>query len=181
MHFCPRPSCQRFYHSSCLTKSKSRDPTDPSLRRLHLLSSSPDSDLSIELENLAPKEPAQKRRRGRPSAASLLTTHLVRKTAEELLGDLPQMLLRIAEQPIVRGAAFSQGGVSGNVRAVIHARRMVYEAIGGGRGVKEGWEEEVGVEEPGGEERAIVKIGTKHRGNSGLLQPWLCPNCWGPI
>ena len=177
MHFCPRPSCQRFYHSSCLT---SRDPTDPSLRRLHLLSSSPDSNLPIDFETLAPAEPAQKRKRGRPSAASLRSTH--RKTTEELLGQLPQKLLKIAEQPIVRGAAFLQGGVSGNVRVVVNARRMVYGAVESGRGVEEGWEEEVGVQEPGEEERAIVNIVVgKKRGNSGLLQPWLCPNCWGPI
>ena len=157
--------------------------SDLSSRRLRLLSSSPDSDLPIDFESLPSSEPPQKRKRGRPSTASSSSRSTHRKTTEELLGQLPQKLLRVAEQPIVRGAAFLQGGVSGNVRVVVNARRMVYEAIEGGRGVKDGWEEEVGIQEPGEEERTVVTIEmtTRKRGNSGLLQPWLCPKCRGPI
>ncbi|KAJ2915734.1 hypothetical protein MD484_g4661, partial [Candolleomyces efflorescens] len=48
------------------------------------------------------------------------------------LESLPQGLVRIAQQPIVRGRLFAKGGVSGNVRVVVKARRLVYELLGGG-------------------------------------------------
>ncbi|GLB39938.1 hypothetical protein LshimejAT787_0704480 [Lyophyllum shimeji] len=69
------------------------------------------------------------------------------------LAALPRHLVHIAEQPIVRGAAFPAGGVAGNVAAVVRARRMVYAALRGEE-VPAGWEEELGV----GVEEAVVEV-----------------------
>lgn len=46
------------------------------------------------------------------------------------LAKLPSKLVLVASQPIVRGCTFAAGGVSGNVRAVVRARRLVYQVLG---------------------------------------------------
>ncbi|KAF8062338.1 hypothetical protein FPV67DRAFT_1702791 [Lyophyllum atratum] len=71
-----------------------------------------------------------------------------------LLASLPPDLVLIASQPIVRGAAFPAGGVSGNVGGVVRARRMVYKAVGGGEEVPEDWEGVLGV----GVGEAVVEL-----------------------
>ncbi|RDB28179.1 hypothetical protein Hypma_001294 [Hypsizygus marmoreus] len=171
MHFCPRPSCRRAYHDRCLTKAKSKDTDSPTTRALRLLSTSPDSEEPLDLAELVPSEPPKKKRRGRPSKAAQekgKAKHL--HTVEELLEALPRDLVRVAEQPIVRGAAFVKGGVTGNVRAVVRARRMVYEALAGRGEVPEEWEDEVDVE------RAIVVLPGKK-----MLSALVCPECKSAI
>ncbi|KAJ2923001.1 hypothetical protein H1R20_g14093, partial [Candolleomyces eurysporus] len=64
------------------------------------------------------------------------------KALLEALSSLPQALVRIAQQPIVRGRLFAKGGVSGNVRAVVRARRLVYKLLGGDTGEDDDDEEE---------------------------------------
>jgi hypothetical protein len=45
------------------------------------------------------------------------------------LDRLPSKLVLLASQPIVRGTLFTTGGVSGNVRPVVRARRLVHEIL----------------------------------------------------
>ena len=46
-----------------------------------------------------------------------------------VLDKLPSKLVLLASQPIVRGSLFVTGGVSGNVRPVVRARRLVHEIL----------------------------------------------------
>jgi hypothetical protein len=163
MHFCPRPSCRRFYHHRCLG-SPSKDSSD---HRLHLLASSPDSDETIILEDLITSSgPPKKKRRGRPSKSKDQDT--ASRSVEDMLETLPSDLLLIAQQPIVRGRIFGAGGVAGNVSDVVRARRMVYDALQG-TPIPEGWEEELDVY------RAVyIK-------KAGKPPAFLCPKCEGAI
>ncbi|KAJ7265869.1 hypothetical protein B0H12DRAFT_173833 [Mycena haematopus] len=110
MHMCPRPNCRRFYHRSCLLEHGYWGPTtDPLLR----LSCSPDTD----------QFPPQFMRCkaysiGFPSP----------KTTDV---HLPPNLLTLAAQPIIRGAALPNLGITGNSREVVYARRLVYAACQG--------------------------------------------------
>jgi hypothetical protein len=163
MHFCPRPSCRRFYHQKCLGWPSK----DASEHHLHLLASSPDSDKTIVLESLVTTlEPPRKKRRGRPSKSEKQDTAI--RTVEGVLENLPSDLLLVAQQPLVRGGTFREGGVTGNVRAVARARRMVYEALRG-TPLPEAWEDEVDVD------RAVY---TKKPGKASA---YLCPQCHGAI
>jgi hypothetical protein len=83
----------------------------------------------------------------------------------EFLGTLPDHLVRVAEQPIVRGAAFVSGGVSGNVASVVLARRMIYEALQGST-VPDDWDKSINVT------RSTVRL------RSGIRKvALLCPKC----
>jgi len=161
MHFCPRPSCRRFYHQKCLSSSS---------HPVHLLASSPDSDSTVILEDLiATSEPPKKRPRGRPSKSQAQDDQIAAvRRAEHFLGTLPPDLVLVAQQPIVRGAAFGAGGVVGNVRMVVQARRMVYEALQG-TSLSEGWVEELGVR------RAVFMK------KPGKMPVFECPQCKGAI
>ena len=81
---------------------------------------------------------------------------------------LPADLLLIAQQPIVRGGAFSAGGVAGNISDVVGARRIVYEALQG-KLVPDTWEEGLDVH------RAVYIKKT------GKTPAFLCPKCEGAI
>lgn len=136
---------------------------------MRLLSSSPDSDDTIDLDESAQRP--LKKRRGRPKATAEQAT-----TTAEKLAEMPADLVRIAQQPIVRGRAFEAGGVAGNVYAVVHARRMVYEALEG-KDVPEDWESVLAA---GNEDwriyNAIVQL---EKGSK--LHPVICPKCEGAI
>lgn len=84
---------------------------------------------------------------------------------EELLSALPADLVRVAEQPIIKGGHV---GIVGNVTYVVNARRLVYDALAEGR-VAEDWEDIVDVE------RSVVRTGGKK------IPALLCPGCQGPI
>ncbi|KAG6857511.1 hypothetical protein H0H87_002136 [Tephrocybe sp. NHM501043] len=239
MHFCPRPTCRRYFHPSCLIKDGYRDP-DTADRAYRLLFASPDlngdSDfvvrqreeevverqlspgrsikrvrvgtpldedrltLVIPEKEDNPHEPTSSqtrsanttrgRRRGRGRGRGLGDSNGVNsiKTSistppvhyptgpigpsvfdpdatEMLLASLPPDLVRIAQQPIVRGRAFYAGGLSGNLSAVVAARRTVYTALlrrEAGEDAKnyglDGWEERVGPIE-----RALVKLKNSDR------------------
>lgn len=166
MHFCPRPSCRRAYHQKCLLAAKSKDPESLTTRPLRLLTSSPDSDETITLEDLITSEPPKKKRRGRLAKKSPDPIDL---SVDDLLEGMPSDLVSVAQQPIVRGAAFTAGGVSGNVQAVIRARKMVYAALSG-IPVPDDWEESIDVD------RAVVRVAGRKS-----VPALICPECRGAI
>ncbi|KAF9463258.1 hypothetical protein BDZ94DRAFT_1259504 [Collybia nuda] len=165
MHFCPRPSCRHAYHQKCLL-AEFKDPESSMTRSLRLLASSPDSDETIVLEDLISSEPPKKKRRGRPAKKSL---DPIGVSLEDLLKGMPSGLVLVAQQPIVRGAAFSAGGVSGNVQAVLHARNMVYAALSG-TPIPDDWEDNVDID------RAIVRVPGRKP-----IPAFVCPKCGGAI
>lgn len=88
-------------------------------------------------------------------------------STEELLEGVPESLKVVAQQPIVRGAAYRAGGVAGNVRVVVRARKKLYAMIEG-RPLDD--DDEDGDEE--GMERAVVRM---------VMPALVCPMCQGPI
>jgi hypothetical protein len=163
MHFCPRPSCRRYYHQKCLV-SYSKDIAEHHLR---LLASSPDSDEEVVLGDLLARSgPPKKKRRGRPSKS--IDKDTITHSIEAALSNLPPDLLLVAQQQIVRGATFGAGGVTGNVSAVVRARKIVYEALEG-TSVSERWKENLDVD------RAVY---TK---KAGRVPAFVCPQCKGAI
>ncbi|KAF8803347.1 hypothetical protein BYT27DRAFT_7171823 [Phlegmacium glaucopus] len=157
-------------------------------RALRLLACSPDTDDELELESLIPvtlaenshSEPAKKKRRGRHSKniPPLPTEDALQqpRTLTDVLSTLPPDLLKVAQQPLVRGGAFALGGVAGNIGAVTRARRMVYQALEGGE-VPEDWEIMLfGEDTDATVDNAIVKL----RGGK-TISPLLCPKCKSAI
>jgi len=64
------------------------------------------------------------------------------QTDAELLKSLPPDLVKVAQQPIVKGG---KAGVVGNVRAVVRARRMIYRAITDTSSVPDDWDRAIDV------------------------------------
>jgi hypothetical protein len=86
---------------------------------------------------------------------------------EELLSVIPADLVKVAEQPIIKGGS---AGIVGNVTYVVNARRLVYEALTEGR-VPTNWVDIVDVA------KGVVKtVGGKRK-----IPALLCPDCQGPI
>lgn len=232
MHFCPRPSCRRAYHQSCLLAGKHKESSSTSNstasssvplrsarkhaapvkrtrseatpatvlspssnRALRLLACSPDTDDNVDLESLIAltvvqvtvnnAEPPQKKRRGRPAKtaaepAAFNEVHVEAvRSLVDALAALPPVLLQIAQQPMVRGRAFEQGGVSGNIGFVARARRLVYELLEGSS-LPDNWEDQVfgkHDEVQLSADNAIVKL----QGKSKALPHVVCPNCKSAI
>jgi hypothetical protein len=86
---------------------------------------------------------------------------------EELLSVIPADLVKVAEQPIIKGG---NAGIVGNVTYVVNARRLVYEALTEGR-VPTDWVDIVDVA------KGVVKT----TGGKRKIPALLCPDCQGPI
>ena len=165
-------------------------------RVLRLLACSPDTDDVIDLESLIPMtvihqnaqpdsdtetaQPPKKKRRGRPSKKmpSSPTEAVIQQsfTLAEVLSTIPPDLLKMAQQPLVRGGAFELGGVAGNIGIVTRARRFVYRALEGGE-VPSDWEELLFGE---GSDVNISNAIVKLRGGK-MVPPLLCPKCKSAI
>lgn len=157
-------------------------------RALRLLACSPDTDDDVDLGLLIPitlvqnsqpdsdTEPPKKKRRGRFSkkvpSSSIEDALQQPRSLTAVLSTLPPDLLKIAQQPLVRGGAFAIGGVAGNIGAVTRARRIVYQVLEGGQ-VPDDWEEALfGEDADATVGNAIVKLtGGK------TIPPLLCPKC----
>jgi hypothetical protein len=100
-----------------------------------------------------------------PTKKSRVTLPSASPEPEELLSSFPSDLVKVAEQPIVKGGS---AGIVGNVTYVVNARRLVYDALEEGR-VPEDWEDIVDVQ------RAVVNIRGKE------IPALVCPDCQGPI
>ena len=159
----------------------------PQSRALRLLACSPDTDDEIDLQSLIPitiihkdydsdAEPPKKKRRGRGKnipSSPIETVLQQSSTVTQVLSTLPPNLLLVAQQPLVRGAAFAAGGVAGNIGAVTRARRIVYQVLEGGE-VPDDWEEILfGEDGDANVGNAIVKL----IGGKTMIPPLLCPKC----
>lgn len=176
MHFCPRPSCRKFYHEECLQKHRLGN-SSASLQRIMTW---PNTDDALSIVGLwstihMPMERPRKRRAKDghgmvplPDSASEESCNITM----DFLDSLPNPLVKVAEQPIVRGAAFVKGGVSGNVAPVTQARQMIYDVLQGSS-VPESWQETIDVSS------AIVtlRMGSKKRNVNNVF----CPNCQSAI
>ncbi|EFI27536.1 hypothetical protein CC1G_15573 [Coprinopsis cinerea okayama7 len=178
MHFCPRPRCRKWYHRTCLVKQGSRETCTARSRSLRLISTSPDDDQPMSLSERIPMPPSKRTRHSHGGNGTTKSDD-VDPTVASALDQVPDGLVLVSEQPIVRGALYERGGVSGNVRAVVNARRLVYEALAG-KTTPSNWEELV-LGAPGSESSStlddtVVKIKGK-RTNPSLL----CPECSSAI
>ncbi|KAJ7443963.1 hypothetical protein B0H11DRAFT_2090442 [Mycena galericulata] len=166
MHMCPRPHCRRFYHSCCL-----RDHghwavmTDRFIRLL----SSPDTD-----DDPFPSRSVSghSTRKADPTSCSSMKIAL-----DKIIPQLPENLLRLAGQPIVRGAAISGLGITGNCRSVVFARRVVYAAIREEISDFDGWEEGIDSHEI----VADSDLPALRHEDTGQVVVFTCPKCSGPI
>ncbi|KDQ56822.1 hypothetical protein JAAARDRAFT_158053 [Jaapia argillacea MUCL 33604] len=168
MHFCPRPSCRASYHRECLLKAKWVE-TSTSGRDLRLLCSNPDSDDTFEMRTLGPR----RKRVKLDLVAGSTYAPSGDRSLEEALDYLPTGLVKIAQLPIMKGV--EGGGLVGNVRSVVAARRMVYEAlmsVSGPLAVPSNWEERVDLSEVPSSRRA------KQLSKIPLFR---CPQCQGAI
>lgn len=130
MHFCPRPSCRKAYHRDCLAENNCVE-TSPRGREDRLLASSPDSDEPFPLASYQASPGKRKRGGGKGKEA-------VRSSP---LDALPEELLRVARLPITKGVR--AGGLVGNVRSVVTARRLVYAALENHGILPEDWEDQI--------------------------------------
>jgi len=162
-----------------------------------------------ELDTIRLEPPRKRQRQARnyqrstssqPSSSTAAETHPA-PTLDQLLSALPPDLLSIATQAQVRGAAFWEGGVSGNLGLVTRARRFVYAYLraGGDEDMLDGWEEVVfgvvGAEDDQDEEVEMDGEKATRKGKKGEkgeratiqnaivrgLQPFVCPVCRSAI
>jgi hypothetical protein len=176
MHFCPTPGCRRAYHRQCLLKT----PAPGDLPSTLLLATSPfdgkglDSDLGGPLR--------KRRRSGRLSSQTTVVSEEERlRSLAEALADLPKELVEVAQQPMVRGAAFYEGGVSGNIGFVTRARELVYDFLESGT-VPEDWESAVFEPlKPGVPSGAIRNAIVRIKGLKTELPRFACPKCHSAI
>lgn len=156
MHFCPRPACRRSYHRQCLANNNKYRDRDLETRDLRLLASSPDTDEVFDLFTLFSRSPEYDGTGHQPISPS------------GLLLRFPSDLVLIAKQPIVKGV--NSGGVVGNVRTIVNARRMIYEAIESATPVPGNWSCEMDVD-----------TSLPQKGGTDNIPALLCPKCRGPV
>lgn len=164
MHFCPRPDCRKWYHRRCLVKNSYVDESNFADHPTRLLASSPDTNEPFVFPEA---EPLPKRSRFKADSKRFKRL----PDPEELLSSLPTDLVTVAQQPIIKGGHI---GVAGNVRWVVNARRMLYNALAiyGGSviPVPDDWEESVNVE------KAVRRGVGKNK-----IPALVCPKCHGPV
>ncbi|KAJ7628721.1 hypothetical protein FB45DRAFT_919097 [Roridomyces roridus] len=144
MHFCSRPSCQKYFHSRCIAN----EPAAAAERDRGFLLLDPDSDDRVEIEDAlaagtsaSASAPRPKKKKQRSNRAEGSPIPVLGPAAAQIFSNLPPALVKAAEQPIVRGAAFRAGGVVGNISAVMAARRLVFHSLRTGEFDDENWEE----------------------------------------
>jgi hypothetical protein len=151
MHFCPRKSCQIWYHEACLVENNMCADTDaiedPKISRI-LISPNSNKPFAISPPH---SPPAKRRKTGKNTKAKRRQDHVDSQTTlDALLRGLPSELVEAAGQPIVRGGLF--GNLAGNIRHVLNARTAVYEALEAGGRINAGWKKDVHVA------KAIVEL-----------------------
>ncbi|KAJ7171792.1 hypothetical protein C8R43DRAFT_979432 [Mycena crocata] len=155
MYMCPRPRCRRFYHTACLLEYGYWTPMDHPLIRLR---SSPDTDTIVSGPS--------------PRKGSSLGCRTPTRAVS-----LPDNLIRLAAQPIVRGAALPALGITGNCHDVVRARRFVYAALLKSVPVPPDWDAEIDFD------AAIVDevLPVLEAEETGEALVFMCPGCGGPI
>jgi hypothetical protein len=174
MYMCPRPDCRRFYHGACLIEyGHWTRATHPLLRLL----CSPDIN---ELPFLPPCR--SKRSRQKKTDSDTCVSDPVRFLSDAIAAlspPLPEDLLLLAAQPIVRGAALPDLSFTGNSRAVVSARRAVYAAVNKAVAFPPEWAKDVDVDvEAALVDTLLPALKLEDTGEALML---MCPNCSGPI
>ena len=136
-------------------------------RTLELLMTWPDDDEKVTISDLlsyTKKTRRQKLKRAQTNA----NPEDAWSTTSDFLNTLPIEVVHVAEQPIVRGAVFKKGGITGNVSYVVLARRMIYGVLQGSS-VPDDWLTQIDVA------KSIVKfhMGAKKK----PMLPFMCPRC----
>ncbi|TFK25416.1 hypothetical protein FA15DRAFT_357076 [Coprinopsis marcescibilis] len=176
MHFCPRPTCRKWFHQVCLINNKSAKSCSQQARGLRLLATSPDDEEPESLHDKIPMPPSKRTRRASLQYEKAAESDETDSAVSFALAAMPIRLVFVAQQPIVRGASYEKGGVSGNVKAVVAARRLVYNSLAG-KGIPEDWEDMVlGQISPITLDDCLVKIKRKR-----VLPSLLCPDCHSAI
>lgn len=152
-------------------------------RNLRLLAASPDTDDVVDLDSLIPltitsdSERPKKRAKTRQSNSSAHEAVVEQpKSLSEALSNMPADLVRVAQQPLVRGGAFTHGDITGNLCFVARARKLVYSILEGEE-VPDDWISQVFQEENTSLHNAIVVL----KNATKALPPVVCPNCKSAI
>ncbi|THH05780.1 hypothetical protein EW145_g4545 [Phellinidium pouzarii] len=187
MHFCPRASCKRSYHTSCLRKANSVDESWKNRdSRFKATSTVP---RYLQLERMLPHIPAEQTRS--PADSVFLTTNATpsqmppRKRRPSVTASqdtivnfdthalIPLSLLALARSPMVKGAGTTLprniGVVTGNIAVVARARKLLAHLMESEDFARDNWEESIGLPRE--------DISTWVEEDEGLL----CPNCRGAI
>ncbi|KAG0703547.1 hypothetical protein DFH29DRAFT_436230 [Suillus ampliporus] len=130
MHFCPRPSCRVAFHQGCLVPPEYK--SNKAARARAFIECWPDTDEKLFVEELVDSRPCRKRRKGSETSIS------------NPLEEFPKELVKAAQQQIVKGV--QAGGVVGNVREVVAARRLIYNSLLDGSTLPTDWRDWVDVE-----------------------------------
>lgn len=176
MHFCPRPSCRKAYHESCLVSSNSYLPETSSYRKLLLLSSPHDDDKEYD-----PIPRPTKRRKTQDTAST--SGKIVARDVDfdAAIKKLDDELVDIAVSPAVKGRKLNLGYINGNIEQVCKAREMVYEMLQDQR-EKDDWrgELDMGLARKGKAAMEKVKKARK-KGLGKKKYMFCCPGCGSAI
>lgn len=121
--------------------------------------------------------PAAKPKRGRPRQTKALSGGRPTRKGETQPPAIwiPAELRFLASQQIVRG--IGAGGVAGNVRIIVRARRMMHAALTGVEKVSIGWRDVLEDGDAIGSVDAAERAGR----NDPTRGRFLCPSCGEPI
>ena len=128
-------------------------------------------DIKVEIDDIPPSSgPSSPTSPVFKGTKRVLLPEVSTPDPEAALSSLPTNLVTLAQQPIVKSGTAGVGGMVGNVRPVIQARRLVYDAVTNGGTLSDDWEESIDADV-----EAIIQ-------NPGKEVPKLCcPECKGPI
>ncbi|KAI5116718.1 hypothetical protein M0805_000827 [Coniferiporia weirii] len=198
MHFCPRSTCNKWYHAPCLrkagwtedaqTRKSSRadgtSPLDTAPRYLQLERTRPETSVGdtqsprgshtsvMAIDTSTSQTPPLKRKRGRPKKGSQVQVIERSAVTFDRHAFVPFALLALARSPIVRGAETElPRSVVGNISLVLRAREMVANVVDNGGTVPDDWESSLHlIDEDAGAEVWAAR-------DEGLL----CPSCGGAV
>ncbi|KZO96599.1 hypothetical protein CALVIDRAFT_108517 [Calocera viscosa TUFC12733] len=131
MHFCPRPYCHKWYHADCLEQHKwiDADLTEIEIELQWEMSLDIDEKHSTLAESI-PHAPLRN-----------MTVH---GRAPDPYSFIPDDLLKLARQPIIRGGDY---GAIGNAAVVLRARVIVDRVARHGEELLDDWREHVWLRE----------------------------------
>jgi len=207
MHFCPRDTCQTAWHRQCLSTHPIKKRPTCTERKLSLmcsipsdlldppasLSSSTSSPSLLSLlskqKSALPQSQSKTRKRKRYPEADALS----------LFEDLPQDLVELASQPIVKptlepSAAYEEppkgrrgrkkapqepkkviSNVAGNITSVLRARVLVNGVLRGTAHLPRDWRKKIGWDD------GVVPSTLVDDSENYPCPPLLCPTCGGHI
>lgn len=156
LHFCPRPSCRKFYHQSCLEKG-----AYVNLKVDHRpLETWPDIDRDSTAEDLCAMPPAKRLKADDCTLGKRLGCN------KDPLAAIPRKLLAVAEQPMMRGSP--EWGIVGNITAVAAARTLIYNTLSRDGVIPDDWESKMDIS-------AAFPLA------KGPYTHFFCPSCYSAV